>query len=244
MPAKRRPKTLKQKPAFQRLRKLIDQPGRKDLLWYHHVGNCVEALFPAEDRGYGKSQIDTLTEALGQPKPFADRLWNARRFIAAYDRNEIKALCQPREGSQFRLTRSHMTQLLSLDDSARSRFQRKCIKGEWSTRELIHRIKDYRGRKGKGGRQYQRPATLEDGLRQLTAESEDWRRRFDQVWFPPDHPAIDWDDAAASTVEVAERCRKAVEVLESIQLRIKQRLPELRSHTRPKKKPRRRRKGK
>ena len=82
MRTKHRPKTLKQKPAFQRLRKLIDQPGKKDLLWYYRVGKEVEALFPAEVRGYGKSQIDSLTEALGQ-RDDEEGSWGSLRYTAS-----------------------------------------------------------------------------------------------------------------------------------------------------------------
>ena len=36
---------LKKQKAFQRLKELLQQPGRPDLLWYHRVGEQVNRLY-------------------------------------------------------------------------------------------------------------------------------------------------------------------------------------------------------
>ena len=243
MPTKRRRKPLNRQPAFRRLKKLVISPGPKDLLWYFRAGKEVERLCP--DREYGESKIESLAKALGQPNSFTQKLWNARKIVRRYDIARVKQLNQPVQGSKYRLTLSHITHLLSIIEPAvRSEFEDDCVREKWSTRELASRIQRYQGQKGHGGRKYQKPAALEDGLRQLIKVSTGWKRRFQQVWFHPDQPAIDLGSKRASTGEVAELCREAVEVLESIQAGIKRRLPELRSHTGVKKKTGRKRKGK
>jgi len=243
MPIKRRSKPLKQKPAFKQLKKLIDQPGPKDLLWYFRAGKEVERLCP--DREYGESKIESLVKALGQPNSFTQKLWNARKIVRKYDIARVKQLNRSVQGSKYRLTLSHITHLLSITEPAvRSEFEDDCVREKWSTKELASRIQRYQGQKGHGGRKYQKPAALEDGLRQLIKVSTDWQRRFQRVWFHPDQPAIDLGSKRASTGEVAELCGEAVGVLESIQAGIKRRLPELRSHAGVKKKTGRKRKGK
>lgn len=235
MPSPRRRKPMKQQAAFKRLKSLVDSQQPRDLVWYHRVGQEVERLCPSEHREYGHSKIESLAEALQQSKPFAQKLWHARRFFEAYERAEVTALAQPIEGSSFVLTWSHMIHLLSLDDADRSAFEEDCIEGEWSCKELLKRIQEYRGQQGSGGRRYQRPRNLVGGLRQLIAESQDWQRRFQEVWFHPDKPAINWDDKAARSAEVSELCREAVDVLEKMQHGIKMRLTEIREYS---KKPR------
>ena len=240
MPSPRRQAPLKQQPAFQRLKKLIDSQQPRDLLWYHRVGQEVERLCPSEQREYGHSKIESLAEALQQTKQFSQKLWHARRFFGMYDRSEVRGLAQPIEDSSFVLTWSHMIHLLSLDDADRSSFEEDCIDGEWSCKELLKRIQEFRGQQGSGGRRYQRPRNLAGGLRQLIAECQGWQRRFREVWFHPDNPAINWDDKAARSAEVSELCREAVDVLEKMLHGIKQRLTELREYSKKSKRKTRR----
>jgi hypothetical protein len=57
---------LKKQKALQRLQDLFHQPGSKDLLWYHRVGQQVNQLCPADERGYGQNRMESLAEDVGR----------------------------------------------------------------------------------------------------------------------------------------------------------------------------------
>jgi hypothetical protein len=234
-----KPSLKKQKP-FQRLQELLQQPGRQDLLWYHRVGEQVNRLYPTDDRGYGESHMPTLAESLGKSASFADKLWKARLFWNEYERSEVRSLCKPTAGS-FVLTWSHMQSLLSLDDENRTEIQEECLNAEWSSKELHRRVKESRDHPGKGGRRFQKPKDVESALRQLIHESRTWDRRFHEVWFHMDEPAIRLESGRGKSQGVTELAAEAIDVLETLQFDIKEGLSRLKALSATRKKPKRRR---
>ena len=218
---------LKKQKAFQRLKELLQQPGRQDLLWYHRVGEQVNRLYPADDRGYGESHIPTLAEALGKSASYADTFWKSRLFWNKYDRADVPVLSKPKTAGGFALSWSHLILLISLDDDDRLAFQKKCLGEEWSSKELRQRIKESREPQGQGGRRFRKPKDVETALRQLIHESRTWDRRFHEVWFQMDAPAIRMESRKGKSQEVGELAAEAVDVLETIQFDIKEALPRL-----------------
>jgi len=208
---------LTKKPAFQRLKRLLSKTGKRDLLWYHDVGRDVRALVPSESRGYGEGRIQNLAVALGKSDSYADKLWKARSFYGKYDRTDVRLLCKSKVPGDFSLTWAHMVLLISLDDDDRLEVQENCIDKEWSSKELRHRIKEYREPKGQGGRRFRRPKSVEDALRQLIFECRTWDRRYHEVWFHMDTPAIRLETGKRKSQEVAELAAEAVEVLKTLQ---------------------------
>ncbi len=234
---------LKKQKAFQRLQELFQQPGPRDLLWYHRVGEQVNRLYPADDRGYGESHMPTLAEALGKSASYADTLWKARLFWNKYERSEVQTLCKTETGDGSPLTWSHMLHLLSLDDDDRLAFQEDCITEGWSCKELHRRIKESREPQGQGGRRFQKPKDVETALRQLIHESRTWDRRYNEVWFHMDEPAIRVQSGKYKSEEVSVLAAEAVEVLKTLQSDIKEGLLRLKAlKTTPKKTKRRARK--
>ena len=233
---------LKKQKAFQRLQELFQQPGRQDLLWYHRVGEQVNRLYPADDRGYGECHMPTLAEALGKSASFADKFWKARLFWNEYKRAEIRSLCKPETAGSFVLSWSHMQSLLSLDHENRTEFQDDCLNAEWSSKELHRRIKESREPQGQGGRRFQKPKDAETALRQLIHESRTWNRRYREVWFHTKEPAIRPESGKGKYREVAQLAAEAVEVLKTLQFDIKEGLLRLKALKKPKKTTRRARK--
>ena len=233
---------LKKQKTFQRLQELLQQPGRQDLLWYHRVGEQVNRLYPADDRGYGDSHMPTLAKALGKPESYADTLWKTRLFWNEYERSEVKSLCKPETKGGFVLSWSHMLHLLSLDED-RLEFQKDCLNAEWPCKELHRRIKEQREPQGHGGRRFRKPKDVKTALRQLIQESQMWHRRYREVWFSTDEPAIQFETGKYKSQEVAKLAAEAVELLETIQFDIKKGLLCLKAlKTTPKKTKRRARK--
>ena len=234
---------LKKQKAFQRLKELIQKTGNRDLLWYHRAGEQVNRLYPTDNRGYGESHMPTLAEALGKSASYADTLWKSRLFWNEYDRSEVRSLCKAETAGNSPLTWSHMLHLLSLDDDDRLAFQEDCVNGEWSCKELHRRIKESRVPQGQGGRRFRKPKSVEDALRQLIFECRTWDRRYQEVWFHMDTPAIRLETGKNKSEEVSELAAEAVEILETIQFDIKDCLPRLKAlKTTPKKTKRRARK--
>ena len=220
------PKTSKaqltQKPAFQRLKKLFKQPGQKDLLWHYKAGESIYKLYPSDSRTYGEGHIRSLAIALDRKQTNVSKLWAMRSFYERYEQSEVKSLCKPETPGGFVLTWSHMVLLLSLEyDIDRLEYQEECIDGEWSSKELHRRIKEYREPKGKGGRRFRKPKSVEDALRQLIHESRTWDRRYHEVWFPLDDPAIRFVTGKNKTEKVSELAAEAVDILETIQFDLK-----------------------
>ncbi|MBT6155339.1 MAG: hypothetical protein HOH82_11805 [Planctomycetaceae bacterium] len=227
---------LKKQKAFQRLQELLQQSGRHDLLWYHRVGQEVNRLYPADDRGYGESHMPTLAEALGKSASYADTLWKSRLFWNEYERSEVRSLCKAEAAGGFVLTWSHMQSLLSLDDEDRPRFQEDCLNAEWPCKELHRRIKESREPQGQGGRRFQKPKDVETALRQLINESRTWDRRYHEVWFELDEPAIRLETGKGKSEDVAELATEAVKVLKTLQSDIEDCLPRLKALTGKRKK--------
>ena len=240
MPRSKKVPLKKQKP-FQRLQELFQQPDRHDLLWYHRVGQEVNRLYPVDDRGYGKSHMPTLAEDVGKSASYADTLWKARLFWNKYDRSEVRSLCKPSAGS-FVLTWSHMQSLLSLDDESRTENQDDCLNAEWSSKELHRRVKESREPQGQGGRRFRKLKDVETALRQLIHESRTWDRRYHEVWFHMEEPAIRVESGKGKFRKVAELAVEAVDVLETLQFDIKEALPRLKALTAKQRKVQRRRK--
>jgi hypothetical protein len=213
---------LKKQKAFQRLKELLQHPGRHDLLWYHRVGEQVNRLYPADDRGYGESHMPTLAEALGKSASYADTLWKARLFWNKYERSEVRSLCKLKTANGIVLTWSHMLHLLSLGDEDRPGFQNDFLNAEWPCKELHRRVKESREPQGQGGRRFQKPQDVETALRQLIHESRTWDRRYNEVWFHMDEPAIRLETGKYKSEEVSELAAEAVEVLKTLQSDIKE----------------------
>ena len=132
---------LTKKPAFGRLKKLLSQTGKRDLLWYFDVGRSVRSLVPSQNRSYGENRIEQLAVALGKKENFGAILWGTRSFFKKYDRPEVRLLCKPETPGSFVLSWGHMLHLISLDDEDRHEFQEDCLNAEWSCKELHRRIK-------------------------------------------------------------------------------------------------------
>ena len=187
--------------------------------------------------------MPTLAEALGKSASYADTLWKSRLFWNEYDRSEVRSLCKAETAGNSPLTWSHMLHLLSLDDDDRLAFQEDCVNGEWSCKELHRRIKEHREPQGQGGRRFRKPNDVETALRQLIHESRTWDRRYSEVWFHVDKPAIRLETGKYKSEEVSVLAAEAVEVLKTLQSDIKEGLLRLKAlKTTPKKTKRRARK--
>jgi hypothetical protein len=223
-----RKKPLRQQPAFIKLKELLKQPGPHDLLWHHRAGEYVERLFPIEgSRQFGQGRMTEITVTLGKPENFANILWLYRDFFAKYDRSEVRWLNNTNNTGGFRITWTHVRYLLSLDDADRIGFQADCINAEWSSKELHRAIKEYRGHKSAGGKPFDRPKTLDAGLRQIIYESKTWIRRHKQVWFHSEDPVISTDSQQESPEHLPELCEEAIESWENMERLIKDYLPRL-----------------
>jgi hypothetical protein len=227
---------LTKKPAFQRIKKLLAKTDKKDLLWRHDIGKCVLSLVPSEFRGYGEGRIERLAVALGKKENSGAILWATRSFYMKYDRPDVHALCKPESPGGFVLSWGHMIHLISLDDEDRTRFQEDCLNAEWSCKELHRRIKESRIPQGQGGRHFRKPKSVEDALRQLVFESKTWDRRYHEVWFELDEPAIQKETRKDKSEEVAELAAEAVKVLKTLQSDIEDCLPRLKALARKRKK--------
>jgi hypothetical protein len=223
-----RTKPLRQQPAFKKLRELLKQTGQHDLLWHHRAGECVEKLFPREGgRQYGQGRMTEITTALGKLENFANALWQYRDFFAKYDRSEVKWLCNTDNTDGFRLTWTHVRHLLSVDDAERIGFQSDCINAEWSSKELHRAIKEYRGHKSAGGKPFDRPKTLDAGLRQIITESNTWIRRHRQVWFDTDRPVISENNEQENPELIPDLLHEAIENWEEMARLVEEYLPRL-----------------
>lgn len=118
-------KAIKNTAALKRLKKLHDQPGQRDLLWYHRVGEQVAALHPSESREYGESRIEAIADALGEKTSYGDKFWKARNFFERYTNDDVRYLNEPDPDSDYVLKCSHMIYLLSLDTKGTKQVSRK-----------------------------------------------------------------------------------------------------------------------
>ena len=148
-------------------------------------------------------------------------------FWNKYDRPEVRLLCKPEVPGGFVLTWAHMILLISMDDENQLEFQEKCITEEWSSKELHRRVKESREPQGQGGRRFRKPKDVESALRQLILESRTWDRRYTEVWFHVDKPAIRHETGKGKSEIVAELASAAVDELRTLQLNIENCLPQL-----------------
>ena len=220
---------LTKKPAFGRLKKLLSQAAKRDLLWYFDVGKCVHSLVPSEHREYGEGRIEQLALALGKTESYGATLWGTRSFFEKYDRPDVRVLCKPEKAGDFVLTWAHMINLISMDDDDRLEFQEACLRSEWSSKELRQRMREFREPQSQGGRRFRKPKSVEAALRQLVFESKTWDRRYHEVWFQMDAPAIQTETRKDKAEEVAVLAAEAVKVLKTLHSDIEDCLPRLKA---------------
>lgn len=82
---------------------------------------------------------------------------------------------------------------------------------------------------GRGGRRFQKPKDVGTALRQLIHESRTWDRRYHEIWFHPDEPAIRLESGKYKSQEVGELAAEAVDVLKTLQADIKEGLLRLKA---------------
>jgi len=210
--------------ARKRLRQLAQEPV-KDLLWHYQVGEQVDRICLAENRGYGDGLIEELAENL---EIAANTLWTARTFSRVYSRREVRKLSKP-SPTGFKMTWGHVVHLVTFKDDVENRlwFEKHCQENEWSTRELRRQIKDFREPKGKGGRKFEHPENVETALRQLIDESQKWDKRFQEVWFRDDEPAIPSHAKEYRTQKARNLVADAVETLKTLESDIAEALKSL-----------------
>ena len=163
-------------------------------------------------------------------------MWKTRSFFEKYGRSEVRTLCKPETKGGFVLTWSHMLHLLSLDDDDRLEFQEDCLNAEWPCKELHRRIKEHRTPQGQGGRRFRKPKSVEAALRQLIVECRTWDRRYREVWFHLDEPAIRLETGKYKSEEVGVLAAEAVDVLQTLQTVIEDCLPRLKDFSGKRKK--------
>lgn len=139
---------------------------KSGLLWYHRLGELLNALVPYGERFPSDGGGIAALAAAG---PSASDLYKARAFAARYSRAEAAALpCPP-------LTWSKLVYLLTVeDDDTRLQLQRQAIDHAWTYPDLVRAIKRKLHRpRGRSGRRWGKaggaiPAASLDRFLQLT----------------------------------------------------------------------------
>ena len=125
-----------------------------------------------------------LNQTGGKANSLATLLRYYRQFYNAYARPEVADLCNADPDNGFRLSWTHVLKLSSVKKPIRKRLQEQCIRNRWPTDKLQDVIEaKCGGKKSKGGRQLAPPKSHTDTLQQMIRTSDNWLRRFDEVWF-------------------------------------------------------------
>lgn len=218
---------LRQRPAFKRLSRLLNQPTPHDIDWYYQVGEVVESLCPSENRGYRKGPIPMLAAKLPAGRKSASTeglLRSSRRFFRVFDRNTVKRLSRLASTPGNRLNWWHARVLGSLygppkdlHGPLKKKFwvlAEKCTKEHWSVQRLREEVIELRGLEPTTrGAKLRKPNTLSDGLWQLNSECRRWLKHYDEVWFSDSESVFKHLPKRRKADGLAARLDEAVELL-------------------------------
>lgn len=198
--------------------KLSELLGKEEmtLLDRHRAGELVEKLIPTTERNYGDNAVVELAKELGLTAS-ASILTQLRSLARVYGRDEVRKLQTPARGQSFVFTWAHAVRLMSLRQPERSRLERECRAGEWSTTELNRRIRARHRPRRKGGAPPKRPANVIDALIQVQMEGERFLKRSDQVWVGGKEPAITPEAIVEAGAEAQQVVTETVEVLDHME---------------------------
>ena len=215
-----------QRPAFDRLAKLIDTPSRK-LVWYHKVGTLVRKLFPDKERG--KDDVTNLAKALG---PCREVLQKAARFALLYPKKEdVERLV----GMGVDWTQLWISFPVKEN---REKLLRQAVEEGWTLTRLRFAVQDTYGskRRGVGGRRRKAPTPQgpEVALRELERRSQAWLLFYREAWKKVGKG--EWKDLVAGWPaagldklnELLDEADQALDDIEAACKEARQRLAELR----------------
>ena len=203
---------------LKELKKLVKQPQRDDLAWWHDVGTLALEFFPKGDRQYGVGVVELLADYLKPGRERRDKtttilLYRARQLADTFTSREVRALGKKRTAGGDLLKLRHVTSLLAVDDrDERNALLAKCLAKNWSVARLRRKIQNRHGRKrSAGGLSPVPPDNPSPGvaLRDISILSRRWMTNC-HVWFVGRKPALkkipvkDRDEAMLKELRQAE----------------------------------------
>ena len=150
---------------------LADQ--RHDLSWHHKFGRLVEELIPKKRlRDYSAGNMQRLAKRLGKVDNYALVLYQHRDFVDIYKYRDLPKL----NG----LTFAHICVLQGLGETPREEFRRRCLKWEWSVRQLRAKVQECVGKRSQGGKETQESVDVgpQTALRRIAQMSDVWQKHY------------------------------------------------------------------
>jgi hypothetical protein len=98
----------------------------------------------------------------------------------------------------------------------RQQLVKECIAGKWSLRRLRRTVQEVRGKKSAGGVSLTRPESAEEALHQIIEKSQDWSKRYREVWFQVDDAVFSRALTKKSARELGEQLREAKEAVDEL----------------------------
>ena len=124
-----------------------------------------------------------LTGFAAERKIGIDTVRKAKRFAEHYTKEETNEFCELRNCFEQPLNWTHAVQLTRVKDrKLRKQLLLRTVQQGWTQTELGLAIMQTGRRRACGGRKLKRPETDLALLEQFAAITEEWNRRYKQVW--------------------------------------------------------------
>ena len=175
----RRASSISWSPPSQQLRQLENllRKPKRDLAWYHAVGESILELIPVDRAGshHGEGRIDALAERVRGllPNPY-NVLRRARLFAQTYRKSDLKRL----RGVRW----SHAALLAGIpDEKTRRRLEQVCKRNQLTYLALQERLRERYGKRspGRGKPKEIRDAGPLSALRGISSATAEWQRSFE-----------------------------------------------------------------
>ncbi|OAI45544.1 hypothetical protein AYO44_12835 [Planctomycetaceae bacterium SCGC AG-212-F19] len=142
---------------------------------FHKQGQS--SLHSQPDKGaYGEGQIKVQAEALGSNETYVHK---SRQFADQYGDPELSELCALLREHRPQFGMSHVLLLVTVEQKAqRRRLQARCIRENWSYRELQDTLKRRFGKRRQAGRRWRVGKDPADVLVRLEERTGAWLRLY------------------------------------------------------------------
>jgi hypothetical protein len=162
---------------------LAQRRPQESLRAFYQLGMQVLKSDPASiDPATGRRARGSFARLCEQTGRGRNELAKARKFARLYRGTKLDRICSLGKKRGRPLTKSHVCRLVVLSDSQlRDRLARQCANQRWSVVRLEFEIQRVQSKRPYGGRDLNKPKTLEEALIETWRMARRWNRWTDAL---------------------------------------------------------------
>lgn len=176
--------------AYKDIKKLVERSNVAFVDSRYKIGERVKQLrddYAKAGREYGESIMKNLSQVLGLGD---GELYFTLRLVEQFNQEEVAKICKLRTTTGRSITLAHLRVMVQYPEASHEEWLKQVVDNDWTSSELYEELKEkYKSKKGAKqetrGRSLAAPKTLMACIRQQSAATKNWLKRFCKVWSVP-----------------------------------------------------------